>query len=279
MKPRRQSNFSTARFRPMHALLDQVEQRHAVALVALRDRDDEAQVGVDHPLLGRAVAALHALCERDLVGCGQQRVPADLVQEQLQRVAGGRGEIRGRDGLDRCGDRLFALGDDDAARLELLAQLRDLLLGEVVLLREPRRARSPRPRRDPRRRRRRQSIRVQRSCSAKLLSLRAACREPAAPLETFDPAAARCAPLAARIGRVAVRANVDGRLGARRTQLQRASARGAADGRARQFRVYRFLQRRLLPSVLQGGRGGDRRRSTTCKEENVLRTQGIPPQG
>ena len=49
------------------ALLDQVEERHVVALVALRDRDDQAQVRVDHLLLRCEVAALDALRERDLV--------------------------------------------------------------------------------------------------------------------------------------------------------------------------------------------------------------------
>jgi hypothetical protein len=33
------------------ALLDEVAERHSVATVALGDRDDEAEVGVDHPLL------------------------------------------------------------------------------------------------------------------------------------------------------------------------------------------------------------------------------------
>src|SRR5437763_6315145 len=34
---------------PDHALLDQIAQREALALVLLRDRDDEAQVRIDHP--------------------------------------------------------------------------------------------------------------------------------------------------------------------------------------------------------------------------------------
>ena len=44
-----------------HALLDQVSERQALPLILARDRDDEAQVGVDHALLGREVAALDAL--------------------------------------------------------------------------------------------------------------------------------------------------------------------------------------------------------------------------
>src|SRR5439155_22782898 len=42
-------------------LLDQVEQREAVPLVLLRDRDDEPEVRVDHPLLRRRVALLDRL--------------------------------------------------------------------------------------------------------------------------------------------------------------------------------------------------------------------------
>ena len=73
------------------AVLDQVEQRQAMALVALRDRDDEPQVRVRHPLLGGLVTLLDPLRERNLLGCGQERVPPDLVQEQLQAVGAAAG--------------------------------------------------------------------------------------------------------------------------------------------------------------------------------------------
>ena len=75
------------------ALLDQVEQRQLLALVLLGDRDDEAQVGVDHPLLGLEVALLDALGQLDLLVRGQQRVAADLVEEQLEGVGGRAGEV------------------------------------------------------------------------------------------------------------------------------------------------------------------------------------------
>src|SRR5439155_6069063 len=42
-------------------LLDQVEERHAQAAVALRDRDDQAEVGLDHLALGPIVAPLDRL--------------------------------------------------------------------------------------------------------------------------------------------------------------------------------------------------------------------------
>src|SRR5207249_6612065 len=44
-----------------HALLDEVAELHAAALVALCARDHETQIGVDHELLGRVVSALDAL--------------------------------------------------------------------------------------------------------------------------------------------------------------------------------------------------------------------------
>src|SRR4051794_12786903 len=50
-------------------LLDQVEERQALVAVSLRDRDDEAQVRLDHLLLRRVVAALDPLRELDLL-CG-----------------------------------------------------------------------------------------------------------------------------------------------------------------------------------------------------------------
>ncbi len=54
--------------------------------VVLGDRDDEAEVRLDHPLLRGAVAALDPLCELDLLRGGEQLVPAGLTQEQLQGV-------------------------------------------------------------------------------------------------------------------------------------------------------------------------------------------------
>ena len=52
---------------PERSLLDEVQERQAAAEVALGDRHDEPQVGLDHVLLGRHVAALDALGEPDLL--------------------------------------------------------------------------------------------------------------------------------------------------------------------------------------------------------------------
>jgi hypothetical protein len=103
-----------------------------VALVALGDRDHEAEVRVDHPLLGRRVAALDPLRECDLFGCGEQLILAGAIHEQGQRV----GRAGGRPGLvdDFLGG---SRGEDlDLARIELSAERSDLVFIEVVLDRE-----------------------------------------------------------------------------------------------------------------------------------------------
>ena len=68
------------------ALLDQVQERQPLVAVVLGDRDDEAQVRLDHLLLRVEVAALDALGEVDLLLGGQQADLADVLEEQLQRV-------------------------------------------------------------------------------------------------------------------------------------------------------------------------------------------------
>jgi hypothetical protein len=111
------------------ALLDQVEEREPVALVALRDRDDQPQVRVDHLLLRVHVAALDALGELDLLLLGQERIAADLVHEELERVRG-----RGRQVAVHVGRlRLAAavVAELDPTVLDLLVERLDLLLAET----------------------------------------------------------------------------------------------------------------------------------------------------
>src|SRR3954462_13333459 len=69
-----------------HALLDEVVQGEAVALVAAGDGDDEPQVRVDHAVLGEEVAALDALGELDLLGGLQQREAVRALPQLLERV-------------------------------------------------------------------------------------------------------------------------------------------------------------------------------------------------
>ena len=127
---------------PQRALLDQVEERHAEAAVALGDRDDEPQVRLDHaPLRGR-VAALDRLRERDLLGGGQQLVAADVGEEELQAVgrrrsATSRLEPARRASAAGCSASLRGGGAElEPDALELARELLDLGLVEVVLERE-----------------------------------------------------------------------------------------------------------------------------------------------
>src|SRR5262245_38743344 len=71
---------------PEHALLDEVVQGQAVPLVPAGDGDDEAQVGVDEPVLREEVAALDALGELDLLSGLQELEAVRPLQELLERV-------------------------------------------------------------------------------------------------------------------------------------------------------------------------------------------------
>jgi hypothetical protein len=81
------------------ALLDQLEELEALVAVALCDRDDQAQVGLDHPLLRIEVAALDALGEIDLLAGREQPGLRDPVEEELKGVERG---VRGGEGDGRA---------------------------------------------------------------------------------------------------------------------------------------------------------------------------------
>ncbi len=104
--------------------LDQVEERQALVAVVLGDRDDQAEVRLDHPLLRLRVAGLDLLRQLDLLGSGQERMPAGLAQEELERV-GGRlpGDLERRRLRRRAPAARVVLAevvdDVDLARLEL----------------------------------------------------------------------------------------------------------------------------------------------------------------
>src|SRR5579884_1632468 len=97
------------------ALLDQIEERQPLVPIALRDRDDEAEIRLHHLLLRRMVAALDALRELDLLRRSQEVHPADVLQEELERV---------RRDLARLGRRglflLFLVDNADNVDLQLL---------------------------------------------------------------------------------------------------------------------------------------------------------------
>src|SRR5580765_761901 len=114
---------------PDRAFLDQIEERQALVAVLLRDRDDKAQVRLDHLLLRAVVTALDPLRELDLLGGREQIDFADVLQEELQRV--------GRDLAGRF-DRplfLFDCHDDlDVKLLESVVEVVDLGRLEVELI-------------------------------------------------------------------------------------------------------------------------------------------------
>ena len=132
---------------PERPLLDQVEERQALVAVVLGDRDDQAQVGLDHLLLGVEVAALDALGEVDLLLRRQQAHLADVLEEQLQRVGRHvRLEVerglrlaaaalvgRALDLERRGGRRVDVLDELDLGPLEEAVQLLDVRLVHVEL--------------------------------------------------------------------------------------------------------------------------------------------------
>ena len=127
------------------AFLDQVEELQAAVGVLLRDRDHEAQVGLDHLLLGvarRALALVHLLVDRlqVLERDDGARLQVDQLLLQLlhrRQVArqhdavglAGRGFLLGplqvqrvgREVLDEVVLRHAALVDQDLAQLALVA--------------------------------------------------------------------------------------------------------------------------------------------------------------
>ena len=115
------------------ALLDQVEERQALVAVVLRDRDDQAQVRLDHPLLRLHVAALDLLGELDLLRGGQQRMAPGLAQEELQCV-GCRLERRRRGWGSRLAVAARVLDNVDPPLLEHPIDSVDLERGEPVRL-------------------------------------------------------------------------------------------------------------------------------------------------
>ena len=103
--------------------------------VALGDRDDEAEVRLDHHALRDRVAALDALRERDLLGGREQLVAADVGEEQLEavgRAGDGAGLVLLLGGLLLVGVG-FGLGDLDVVGLELALEQLGILLADVVL--------------------------------------------------------------------------------------------------------------------------------------------------
>ena len=69
---------------PDRSLLNQIEERQTLVLVALGDGDDEPEVSFDQFARRLWIAGLDPLGEAHLIRCGQQIELADLAQERLQ---------------------------------------------------------------------------------------------------------------------------------------------------------------------------------------------------
>jgi hypothetical protein len=131
---------------PYVPFLDEVQKGDAAAGVLFGDGDDEPQVRPRQVGLGLAVAALDAFGEVDLLGLGEERGFADLVQVHLDGVAGvARLEVAFEDLLDELGVFVLVvegvveeLGVDhlDAVFAQQAVDLLDLVGGEVYFLEE-----------------------------------------------------------------------------------------------------------------------------------------------
>jgi hypothetical protein len=106
----------------------------------LTDRDDEAQVRLDHLLLRDQVAALDALGEADLLVGGEQRHLPDLAQVLAQRVEAGLdvqvelGCLLAADDVRRARLLRRAVEELDVVVEEVGVEVLELLLGDLGLL-------------------------------------------------------------------------------------------------------------------------------------------------
>jgi hypothetical protein len=103
-------------------------------LVLLRDRHHEPEVRVDHPFLRLEVALLDALRDVDLLGGGEQRVAPDLVEEQLERVRRGRGQLAVAEGRGLHAGAAAVVADVDALRLDVRLEHVHVLVGQLESL-------------------------------------------------------------------------------------------------------------------------------------------------
>ena len=71
------------------AFLDEVQEQHAAAYIALGNGDYQTQVGFAQALFGFFIALLHALCQIHLLVRGQKRHLADLLQVHADGIVYG----------------------------------------------------------------------------------------------------------------------------------------------------------------------------------------------
>ena len=90
------------------ALLNQVEELHAAADIALGDGNDQAQVALGELFAGFLVAGCHALGDFQFFLGGEQRHLADLLEVHAHGVVGG--DAFGDGKILRLGGKLLRLG-------------------------------------------------------------------------------------------------------------------------------------------------------------------------
>jgi hypothetical protein len=114
---------------PKRPFLDQVEEGEALVAVLLGDRDDQAQVRLDHRPLRVRVAPFDPLRQLDLLSRCQQRVSTGVTQEELEGV--GR---RLRNERERR--RALVVDQLDSLLLELAAESVKLERFELALVKD-----------------------------------------------------------------------------------------------------------------------------------------------
>ena len=105
-------------------------------LVAPGDRDDEAQVVVDEPLLGGEVAALDALGQLELLGSGEQPEAPGFPEELSHRVDRVLHEVVVGVAGGRDADPAAVVVNRDAALRDLVAKVLQISVAELERLGE-----------------------------------------------------------------------------------------------------------------------------------------------
>ena len=142
-------------------LLNQIQERQPLISIVLGDRNDQAQIRLDHLPLGVEVTTLDPLRQTDLLLRRQQTHLADVLQEQLKGI-GRHVRLQIQRGLRlapptllrrplelrRSGQRRIDLLDQlDRRPLQEAVQLFDVCLVQIELARprrQPRRTSGPR---------------------------------------------------------------------------------------------------------------------------------------
>ncbi len=112
------------------ALLNKVEKGETAPAIGLRDGHHKTEVGLNHAPFRIGVAGFDALCQAHFLGCGEQRNPSNVLEEQLEGIGGllnSRVMTAVAFGFVELGGpsaRLDGVDDVDPDLVEVLVQLR-----------------------------------------------------------------------------------------------------------------------------------------------------------